>query len=350
MEHLIDLRSDTVTKPTREMIMANLECKYGDDVYEEDPTMNTLQTQIANFFGKEKALFFPSGTMANLTAVMCWGEKRGSEVILGDKSHIFLFEQGSAAQFGGISYKTLPNQEDGTMDLNTIIHSIRDDDIHEPSTCLIAIENTHNACGGKILRTDYLNHLQQVAKRNNLPIHMDGARLWNALQEYDVTPQEIAGYVDSLSVCLSKGLGCPIGSLLVGSKAFIQKAKRIRKALGGGMRQVGFIACAGLIALQDFKNGIIAEDHKKAKLLASSINALTHFTVVGEVESNILFFKPTCSSYKDNEIYEFLKSYNVLVSLWDTRLFRIVVHRDINDEQIIFTSSIFKELDLLIPS
>ena len=344
----IDLRSDTVTRPTTEMKSANLHCSYGDDVYEEDPTVIKLEYEIANLFGKEKALFFPSGTMANLTALLTWCDKRGSEVIVGNKNHIFLFEQGGAAQFGGISYSVVNNNEDGTMDLFEIEKAIRETDIHEPITSLIAIENTHNACGGKIIPYSYLTCLRVLSDKHNLPIHMDGARLWNALQEYSEEPKEIAKNVDSLSVCLSKGLGSPIGSLLVGTEKFIKKARRIRKALGGGMRQTGFIASAGLIALDDFKKGILKQDHERIQRVASLIKTFTYFKLVTDVQTNILFFRNNCHSYSDNDVLAFFKKFNILISLWEEDLFRIVFHRDLTDMNIDYIIDVFKKLNQLI--
>ena len=348
----IDLRSDTVTRPTTEMRSSNLHCEYGDDVYEEDPTVFKLESEVANFFGKEKALFFPSGTMANLTALLIWCEKRGSEVIVGNKNHIFLFEQAGAAQFGGISYSVVDNNEDGIMELFDIEKVIREEDIHEPITALIAIENTHNACGGKILPISYLMDLRELSNKYNLPVHMDGARLWNALQEYKEEPKDIVKNVDSLSVCLSKGLGAPIGSLLLGTEKFINKSRRIRKALGGGMRQTGFIASVGLIALDDFKKGILKKDHERTYKIAKEIKSFTNFKLETNVQTNILFFRINCYSYSDNYsdsgILNFFKKHNILISLWDKNLFRIVFHRDITDENIDYIMGVFKKLNLLL--
>jgi len=204
---LIDLRSDTVTKPNDKMREAMFTAIVGDDVYEEDPTIIALETRVAQMFGKESALFFPSGTQSNLTAALIWCNCRGSEMIVGDNSHMFLWEQAGASQFGGISMRTVPNLSDGTMDLDNIRNSIRDDDFHEPITKLICIENTHNACGGKVLPLEFLTNLKALADSYNLPIHLDGARVWNSITKMNIQPSEIAKYVDSLSVCLSKGLG-----------------------------------------------------------------------------------------------------------------------------------------------
>ena len=213
----IDLRSDTVTKPTIRMLKSIVDNFHsvGDDVYEEDIIVQKLQQKLSTMFNKEDALFFPSGTMCNLTSLLSWCN-RGSEIILGNKSHIFLFEQGGAAQYGGIAFHTIPNLEDGTMDIQSVQGAIRDDDIHEPETSLIAIENTHNACGGKVLPVDFLKSMSDIGKTHNIPIHLDGARIWNALQESKLDAKDIGQYVDSISVCLSKGLGAPVGSVLLG--------------------------------------------------------------------------------------------------------------------------------------
>lgn len=332
---MIDLHSDTVTKPTPEMREAMMNAEVGDDVSQEDPTMNLFEKRVATMFEKEAALFFPSGTMSNLAAILAWCPNRGSEMIVGDNSHMFLFEQGGAAQYGGVTTRTVPNLPDGTMDITEIRKAIRDDDIHEPATTLLCIENTHNACGGKVLPIAFLEDLHTIAKRNNIPIHMDGARIWNALtaSKNNKKPYEIAKYVDSMSVCLSKGLGCPVGSLLIGTSNFIEKARRIRKGLGGGMRQVGILAAAGWIGIIDFKKGILMNDHIRLQRIVNEIDTMPTFRLMTPVvETNILFLETIGKSAQ--EIYEKLKSKGVLVSVWAPQLIRIVVHRDITDAMI----------------
>lgn len=327
----IDLRSDTVTKPTKAMLQSiidNFE-DVGDDVYEEDKVVKELQIRLRVIFNKEDALFFPSGTMCNLTAILCWCN-RGSEIILGNKSHIFLFEQAGAAQYGGVSFHPLQNIQDGTFDIQQVQDAIRDDDIHEPNTSLITIENTHNACGGKVLPLSFLDSIYEIGKKNNIPVHMDGARLWNALQETNLRPVEISGYTDSISVCLSKGLGAPVGSVLLGPKGFIQKAKRVRKSLGGGMRQSGILAAAALVALDDFENGILKIDHEHVKMLARELSLLRGFTPQAVVETNILFID-VCLAEK---VVEFMKEQNILISAWAPNLLRVVVHRNITEEDM----------------
>jgi threonine aldolase len=360
---IIDLRSDTVTQPTPEMRQAMATAIVGDDVYQEDPTVNQLETKVAQLFQKEAALFFPSGTMANLTAVMAWCQRRDSEVIVGDKSHLFLYEQTGASQYGGVSLRTVPNLLNGTMNLHKIEKAIREDDIHEPATQLVCVENTHNACGGRVLPLAFLKSLQTLlaSKTPRIPIHMDGARLWNAITAMDVSPAAITQFVDSFTVCLSKGLGCPAGSLLVGSKDFIQRARRIRKSLGGGMRQAGVLAAAGLVGLADFEKGILKEDHRKATMISEYLKTIPQFQPYETIETNIVFveiipsspicdmfstlfpnvssFFPSSSSTISDEtdaeiLVKKMKEKGILISAWAPNLVRMVFHRDISYEDI----------------
>ena len=353
----IDLRSDTVTRPTTEMREAMAEADVGDDVYGEDNTVKKLEERISKMFDKEAALFLPSGTMSNLIAILSWCQGRGSEVIVGDKSHIFLYEQTGACQFGGVSMRNVPNLNDGTINIDDIRNAIRDNDIHEPETKLICIENTHNACGGKILPIDFMHRIKNLSISHKIPIHMDGARLWNALTVLQKKPQDIGYFVDSLTVCLSKGLGCPVGSLLVGSKDFITKARRIRKALGGGMRQSGVLAAAGLIGLDDFEKGILEQDHKRTKELVLAMENMYAFRVHENIETNIIFVDILLWDKLENKwdkiwnkemisttITGMIKEKGVCVSAWAHLLLRIVVHRDIDDEGIQKTITALQEV------
>jgi len=340
---MIDLRSDTVTKPTNAMRTCMTNALVGDDVYGEDPTTVLLENRVAEMFHKESALFFPSGTMSNLTALLTWCDSRGSEVIVGDKSHIFLFEQSGAAQFGGISYRTIENHEDGTMDVESIKQSIRENDIHEPITRLICIENTHNVCGGKILPLEFISNVRKIASQHQIPIHMDGARIWNAITASGVEPHEMVKHIDSISVCLSKGLGAPVGSLLVGTAEFIRKARRIRKALGGGMRQSGVLAAAGLVALDDFISGILIEDHEKTRKIVDGLNGLKHMVLHPNVQTNIIFIDVLQGDANDISFH--LKHENILVSAWSSHLLRMVIHRDISYENVYTIISKFIEVD-----
>ena len=351
---MIDLRSDTVTIPSIQMRQAMRYARVGDDVYSGDPTVNQLETRVAAMFKKESALFFPSGTMSNLVAALTWCSNRGSEMIVGDKSHMFLFEQSGAAQFGGVSPRTVPNLPDGTMDIELIKAAIRDDDIHEPITKLICIENTHNVCGGKILPIQFMSELKNLADQKSIPIHMDGARIWNALTAMGIRPHEIGCYVDSLSVCLSKGLGAPVGSLLVGSKDFITKARRLRKALGGGMRQSGVLAAAGLVALDDFESGILVNDHRRAKLISNFIQGpeITAFRITSNVETNILFIEIVeWDKTWDHDkislmIGDMFLERDICVSHWGPLLLRMVIHRDINDNDIKNVINALREINV----
>jgi len=354
MKSTIDLRSDTVTQPTPEMREAMANAIVGDDVYGEDPTVLELEQRVARLFQKESALFFPSGTMCNLTAVLSWCSHRGSEVIVGDKSHIFLFEQTGACQFGGVSLRTVSNLSDGTLDLDEVKLAIRDEDIHEPTTELICIENTHNVCGGKVLPLSFIEELyMQVNKNKNkniIPIHLDGARIWNAISATGLSPSNMTNYVDSLSVCLSKGLAAPVGSLLVGCQEFIVKARRIRKALGGGMRQSGVLAAAGLQALNDFEKGILIQDHLRAATLAKKIELLPAFKLFSTVETNILFIH--LIKYPDywdsktvsSQVSKRLKEKGILISAWSPLLIRIVIHRDISNENVDYVIQCLEEI------
>ena len=258
----VDLRSDTVTLPTKEMLDAITGAELGDDVFQEDPMVNRLEDLAATKFNKEAALFVPSGTMANLVAVLSHCQ-RGDEVILGDQAHTFLYEAGGISAFGGVHSRQIPNQEDGTLLLEDIKKAIRKEDVHFPPTRLICLENTHNRCLGMPLSVDYTNSVSEIAKNNSLSVHVDGARIFNAAVSLDVSVTELTDNIDSVSFCLSKGLSAPAGSMLCGNKDFIEKARRNRKALGGGMRQAGVLAAAGLVALEKMTDRII-DDHENA--------------------------------------------------------------------------------------
>jgi threonine aldolase len=357
---MIDLRSDTVTKPTLGMRCAMYSAEVGDDVYEEDPTMKKLEEIVATLFSKESSLFFPSGTMSNLAAILTWcSSVQSSEIIVGDKSHIFLYEQSGASQFGGVSYRTVANLQDGSMDLSTVLECIREPDIHEPSTELICIENTHNVCGGKIIPETFMVDLHKLAREKQIPIHLDGARIWNALTKTNTKPAEMAKYVDSLTVCLSKGLGAPIGSLLIGKKTFIEKARRTRKALGGGMRQTGILAAAGLKALDDFEQGILAIDHLRCQRIADALNKNPYHKwcqIEEKIDTNILFIKIITNpnlEYNASKIANIFRKKNILVSVWSPTLLRMVFHRDLTDtdiekvEEAIFTISLHYGVELV---
>ena len=269
-----DFRSDTVTQPTDEMRSAMASACVGDDVMGEDPTIGELETTAATLFGKEAGLFVPSGTMGNLCALMSHCDRRGAEIIVGNMSHIHLYEGGNAATLAGIHPRVIPNcEETGELSLRDIEDAIRGDDPHYPKTTAIAIENTQNACGGVALTPEYVDAVGNLARSRGLKLHCDGARIANACAALDVAPARIAQSLDSLTVCLSKGLGAPAGTVLLGEKTFIHRALRARKALGGGMRQAGILAAAGLVALHSIRP-LLSKDHVKASALASGLDAI----------------------------------------------------------------------------
>ncbi|HBY95842.1 MAG TPA: threonine aldolase, partial [Chloroflexi bacterium] len=236
----IDLRSDTVTFPTPAMRQAMAKAEVGDDVYGEDPTVNRLEALAAEMLGKEAALFVPSGTMGNLVCLLTHCG-RGDEVIMGDRAHTYLFEAGGSAAVGGIHPRVLPNQSEGTLDLEQVRDAIRSENVHHPRTKLLALENTHNRAGGTVLPLDYIASARAICDEHGIALHCDGARLWNAAVFLGESPAAVAAPFDSLSVCLSKGLSAPVGSLVVGSAVFVREARRARKQLGGGMRQAGVL-------------------------------------------------------------------------------------------------------------
>lgn len=269
----IDLRSDTVTRPTEGMRQAIATAEVGDDVFGEDPTVRHLEERTASLLGKEAGLFVASGTMGNLVALLAHAG-RGDEIILGDRSHTFLYEVGGCAGLGGIHPHVLPNRADGTLDLAAVEAAIRDpSNVHFPRTRVICLENTHNRCGGIAFSPEYGDAVGALARRHRVAVHLDGARLFNAAVARQVELTAFTRSADSVMICLSKGLGAPVGSVLCGGRAFIDEARRMRKAVGGGMRQVGILAAAGLYAL-DHHIDRLAEDHANAARLAAGIDQL----------------------------------------------------------------------------
>ncbi|XP_026171124.1 threonine aldolase 1 [Mastacembelus armatus] len=291
---VVDLRSDTVTKPGRSMRQAMAEAEVGDDVMGEDPTVNELQKIAADMFGMEAALFVPSGTMSNLIAVMVHCRERSDEIIVGDLSHLHIYEQGGSAQLAGVHSTTVTTLPDGTFDLQQLESKIRHDypDPHYPRSRLICVENTHNIQGGRVLPLNFLQEVRALADKYGLSVHMDGARVMNAAVAQGVPPSTILQHTHTVSVCLSKGLGAPVGTMLAGPQEFITRAERCRKALGGGMRQAGILAAAGKISLLDMV-GRLEEDHCNAKTFAQALLECHPplFTVdMAAVETNILRF------------------------------------------------------------
>jgi len=338
----VDLRSDTVTLPTPEMRRAMAEAEVGDDIYREDPTVNRLQTTAAQMLGKEAGLFIPSGTMGNLAGILAHCT-RGDEVILGTKSHTFLFEAGGISALGGVHSCQVPNQSDGTMDLEEIRAAIRSDDAHFPPTRLICLENTHNRCGGVALNAAYTHQVGDLARAHALRLHLDGARLFNAAAAQSIPAAQLAEPVDSVTICLSKGLCAPVGSVLCGSEAFIQRAHRIRKMLGGGMRQAGILAAAGLVALEQMITRL-PEDHARAARLATDLAKIPGLQVDSAHTNMVFVGLDDLVSADAPEIAARLKKAGVKVGVVSPRRFRLVTHYWIDDAGIEQAISAFNQV------
>ncbi len=340
----IDLRSDTVTKPTPQMREAMAEAEVGDDVYRDDPTVNRLEELAASMLGKEAAIFVPSGTMGNLLALLVHCQ-RGDEVIVGNQSHIYLNEAGGMSALGGIQPCPVPNQKDGTLALDDILASIRSEDVHHPITRLICLENTQNVCGGIPLTVEYTRQVGELAKQNGLALHIDGARIFNAAAALNVDVKELVAPADSVMFCLSKGLSSPIGSMLVGSKKFIARARHLRKMLGGGMRQVGIIAAAGIISLETMTKRL-ADDHVRAKRLTEGLQSVKGIVLdVGTPYTNMIYFDLAKDvTLSENEVCERMLKHGVLVDWAGPRRFRLVTHYWIDDVAVEKTAAAFQQV------
>ncbi len=343
---IVDLRSDTVTQPTPAMREAMARAEVGDDVMGEDPTVNRLQQVAAERLGKEAALFVASGTMGNLAAVLAHCG-RGDEVILGNLSHTFLFEAGGIAALGGVMPHTLTNQPDGSLDLGEFQGAIRADDVHQPISRLIILENTHNRCGGTVLSADYTRQVGLLAKRNHLNLHIDGARIFNAAVACNTPAKVLAEPADSITFCLSKGLCAPVGSVLCGSTEFIRRARRIRKQLGGGMRQAGILAAAGLVALDEMVDRL-SEDHRRARTLASGLAVVPGLEVETKVPaSNMVFVslsEDEAQPMTAAQVCPRLAELGVKTMPVGRRRIRMVTHYWIDDEGIQQTVDAFKKV------
>lgn len=339
----IDLRSDTVTKPTEEMRHAMAQAEVGDDVYGEDPTVNRLQAMAAERFGKEAALFIPSGTMGNLAAILSHCG-RGDEVILGNRSHTYLYEAGGVSALGGVHTYIVPNLSDGTISLEELRAAIRQDDAHFPPTRLICLENTHNRCGGSVLDKAYIDSVAELAQQHGLQLHMDGARIFNAAVALDTPVSSLLQNVDSLTFCLSKGLCAPVGSILVGDKAFITKAHRARKQLGGAMRQVGILAAAGIVALEKMVDRL-AEDHRRAQDLAQFLGTIPGIALDWESPgSSMIFFHLTDKApTKITDLIPKFADHKIRISASAEARVRLVMHYWIDDSSILRIKSAFQE-------
>lgn len=331
---VVDLRSDTVTIPTPAMRRAMTEAEVGDDVYGEDPSINRLQQMAAAMMGKEAALFVPSGTMGNLAAILAHCG-RGDEAILGTLSHTFLYEAGGISALGGIHPCQIPNQPDGTLMIEDIQNAIRPDDPHQPTTRLVVLENTHNRCGGVALTVEYTQAIGNLAHENGLLLHLDGARIFNAAIALGVKPTDLTDPADSVAFCLSKGLCAPVGSVLCGSADFIQRALRIRKQLGGGMRQAGILAAAGIVALKTMIDRL-HEDHLRARRLAEGLSNISSIILDPETpKTNMVFISLSDELSLDAlQVRDRLLERGVRVGVTGPRRFRLVTHHWIDNTGI----------------
>ena len=319
----IDFRSDTLTKPVAAMKQAMFAAELGDDVYGEDPTVNLLEKKAAALLGKEDAIFCSSGTQSNLIALMAHCD-RGDEYIVGQDAHTYKYEAGGAAVLGSIQPQPLSFDADGTLNLDTVRRAIKPDDNHFAKTKLLCLENT---IGGKVLPLNYLNQAKDLVDEYQLSFHLDGARLFNAVVSQGVDVKQITTVFDSISICLSKGLGAPIGSVLVASSEIIAKARRIRKMLGGGMRQAGMLAAAGIYALDNHLQRL-DDDHRNAQSLAQGLATIEGITVHGCAQTNMVFF----SAQKQQQLIDFLANKNIIMS--NGKVIRLVTHLDVNSDDV----------------
>ena len=353
MNKIIDLRSDTVTLPSDKMRQIMASAQVGDDVFKEDPSVNKLEQEAANIMGKEAALLVPSGTMGNLVSILAHCP-RGTEIILGNLAHTFIYEAGGISAFGGIHSRQLTNQSDGTILLNEIVSSIRMDNDHFPKTSAITLENTHNLCNGSPLTIEYTKQVASIAKNNNLKLHIDGARIFNAAISLNVNVNQLVEDADSVTFCLSKGLAAPVGSIICGSEQFIYEAKRLRKALGGGMRQAGIIASAGIYSLNNMIEQI-KEDHNNAQALAKGINNINGLSIdIKNIKSNILYFSIDANKQRSDKLTQLTKninSYPYEICIDDIKFFegkpntfRLVTHYGISSKDIEKTLSVLKNM------
>ncbi|XP_063819749.1 uncharacterized protein LOC135058025 isoform X2 [Pseudophryne corroboree] len=344
--HVVDLRSDTVSKPCAEMRRAMAEAEVGDDVYGEDPTVNEIQRHAAQLLGTQDALFVTSGTLGNLVSVMGHCRIRGAEVLLGDESHMYIYEQGNAASVAGVFARPVRTLKNGCLDLQDLESKIQHGypDVHYAQTRLICLENSHNRLGGRVLPLSYMKEVRDLADRYGLKVHLDGARLLNAAQSLGVEPAQIVQFCDSVSLCLSKGLGAPVGSLVGGQTDFVAEARRTRKLLGGGMRQAGILAAAGLVALNRAQENVKL-DHHHAKTFAKAVQELGSPVCSVDpaiVESNMVMLtlpdklsgEELCAQLSEVSTAELQHGQAVAVKAlaFSSRLVRLVWHRDISEQ------------------
>ena len=331
---MIDLRSDTVTLPTPAMREAIARAELGDDVYGEDPSVNRLEAMAASMMGKEAAVLVPSGTMGNLAAMLTHCA-RGTKAIVGSQSHTNLYEAGGASALGGIVLTAIANTDDGELDPGELARELgAPDDDHFARASLVVIENTHNRCGGAPIKLSHMVEVSDAAHRRKIRLHLDGARIFNAALALETTPKEIASSADTVSFCLSKGLGCPVGSLLCGSREFIGNARRTRKVLGGGMRQAGIIAAAGIVALTTMVDRL-AEDHQNARALAQGLALVAGLNVRPVANrTNMVVFDVDGDAQASRRFAVAMKERGVLISPREATSFRAVTHHGISRADI----------------
>lgn len=338
----INLISDTVTKPTKGMLEAMMSAKVGDDVFKNDPTVNALEAKVAQYFDMEAALFFPSGSMTNQTAIKLHTQP-GEQLICDKYAHVFNYEGGGVSFNSGVSCKLVDGHR-GMMKANQIETSINPPDFyHSPLTSLVCIENTTNKGGGACWDFQELQKIRTICDEHNLKYHLDGARLWNALVSKNENPKQYGQLFDSISVCLSKGLGCPVGSVLVGSEKLIHDAIRVRKILGGGMRQAGFLAAAGIYALDHHVDRLL-EDHQKAKELGQVLDQLDFIKKVEPIETNIIIFEIDESKLSTEDFLSKLSEYQILIIGMGQGKLRMVTHLDYTNEMHEKTLQILKSI------
>lgn len=341
MMRIVDFRSDTVTLPTPAMRQAMHQAEVGDDVYREDPTVRALEELAAEMTGKQAGLFMASGTMGNQVAILTH-TKRGDEVICEAEAHVYYYEVGGMVTLAGVQPRTLPAQH-GILSAAAICGAIRPDDIHQPPTTLICLENTHNRAGGTCYPLDTLREIYQLSRQKKIAIHMDGARLFNAAVAHQTSARDIAQHTDSVQFCISKGLCAPVGSLLVGSREYIERARRYRKLLGGGMRQAGILAAAGIVALTQLVDRL-SEDHANARYLAEAIANLGFGIDLSTVETNIVIFDTSARSLDIERFVVDLESQGIKANQFGATKVRMVTHHGIERADVDYAISILSAL------
>jgi threonine aldolase len=338
---ITDLRSDTFTKPSPAMLEAMFKAPVGDDVFGEDPSVNKLEAMAADMFGMQAALFCPSGTMTNQIAIKCHTQP-GDEVICDKVSHVYIYEGGGIAFNSGCQVKALDGDR-GRITAEQVLESINADDVHKARTSLVSIENTANRGGGSCYEFSEIQLIKNICLQNNLKLHLDGARLWNALVAKKESPKQYGAVFDSISICLSKGMGTPVGSLLLGKTDFIKQSRRVRKVFGGGMRQAGYLAAAGIYALENNVERL-TEDHDHAKQISAALAKKDFVGKIMPVETNIVIFEVIGSSYTAKTLCEKLAKYEILcLSISPTQV-RMVTHLDFTKEMLKYLIEVIEAL------